>query len=391
MPDMIHLPTPQAAKHQAAGAGKPGASAPADPGQAQAFASVLRDKCAPADAQGGPQPAAEDTDTAAATAAETDTRATAAGAEPAPPVTDPAAMLAALLAAAPRPQAALRVTATATGTGTTAGSTSSLAGADTASGAATGGAGADARAWLAQFAGADARPAGAGREAAAGVTAPAPGSAAAAREPLDPKAGATAKTDFSELLGQARAESSSMTNPQNAATDLSASTLAMLQPVRELAEAQRAAPPRPATLIESPVGSPLFANEAAQRVTWLAKNGIEHAEIRVTPPDMGPIQVSIDMQQNEASITFFVTQTDTRVALEDSLHQLEEMLAESGIALSQASVGQQDAGQAFGGQSSGGGQRGTFRPGTGGDGGPDLAGVEVRRPMQARGLVDTFA
>jgi flagellar hook-length control protein FliK len=141
------------------------------------------------------------------------------------------------------------------------------------------------------------------------------------------------------------------------------------------------------------VGSPLFANEAAQRVTWLARNGIEHAEIRVTPPDMGPIQVSIDMHDNEATINFVVTQTDTRVALEDSLHQLEEMLAESGIALSQASVGQQDAGQSFaGGQSAGTGGHAGARPGRPGGGDADLAaGAEIRRPPQMRGLVDTFA
>jgi flagellar hook-length control protein FliK len=392
MPDMIHLPPPQqAGKHLAAGKGK-SAAAPADEaGGGQPFANVLRGKCnaGPKPANGESDPQAKDQDGSAASAAgATDTEAQAAAAATAEtPVaaaasvpTDPAAMLAAaLLAAAPRPQRA-----TAAGT----------AGTDTAvtSDAAGPKAGGDARAWLSQFTGEGKRP-GAGKDAAAGVTAPAGGDAAGVTDKPAPKADAAARTDFSELLGQARTESSSMNSTQTSSTDLAASTLAMLAPAREALEAQRTATPRTATQIESPVGSPLFANEAAQRVTWLARNSIEHAEIRVTPPDMGPIQVTIDMHDNEATINFVVTQTDTRVALEDSLHQLEEMLAESGIALSQASVGQQDAGQSSaGGQSAG--TNGPAGPRTGRQGGGDVdlsAGAEIRRPMQMRGLVDTFA
>jgi len=104
-----------------------------------------------------------------------------------------------------------------------------------------------------------------------------------------------------------------------------------------------------------------------------------------------PIQVSIDMHHNEASISFVVTQTDTRVAVEDSLHKLEAMLADSGIALSQASVGQRDAGQASGGGDSGTGAR----RGAGGAGGEDPglppAAIAARSGMAVRGLVDTFA
>ena len=167
----------------------------------------------------------------------------------------------------------------------------------------------------------------------------------------------------------------------------------MLMPSQNASPAQPNTSLRPTSLIEAPVGTPLFADEAAQRVTWMAKNGIEHAEIRVTPPDMGPIQVSIDMHHNEATINFVVTQTDTRVALEDSLHRLEEMLADSGISLAQANVGQQDAGQSQqgNGRSASGGNPGANSRGMGASGPAVLSVAASRGGSAMRGLVDTFA
>jgi flagellar hook-length control protein FliK len=131
--------------------------------------------------------------------------------------------------------------------------------------------------------------------------------------------------------------------------------------------------------------------EPAQQVTWLVKNGLSEAEIRVKPADMGPISVRIEMNQNEATLSFAVTQPETRAAVQDSLHRLTEMLAESGISLGEANVG----GENFTQQPRDGGNAGrsrvTFAPGRG-----ETSLVEasaVRRPTSAgaRGLVDTFA
>jgi len=149
--------------------------------------------------------------------------------------------------------------------------------------------------------------------------------------------------------------------------------------------------PAPLPPIEAPVGSPRFVDETAQQVTWLVKNGLSEAEIRVKPADMGPISVRIEMNQNEATLSFAVTQAETRGAVQDSLHRLTEMLAESGISLGEANVG----GENFNQQPRDGGNSGrnrvTFAPGRG-----DTSLVEagaVRRTVSAgtRGLVDTFA
>jgi flagellar hook-length control protein FliK len=222
------------------------------------------------------------------------------------------------------------------------------------------------------------------------------GAAGAAGAKDDTRA-SSADSTFDTLIGRLRQDAAdAKLNGQNN-PDSSTSTLAMLMPANQITQAQQAAAvQRPSTLIEAPVGSPLFAEEAAQRVTWLAKSGVEHAEIRVTPPDMGPIQVSIDMKHNEAAINFTVTQTDTRVAVEDSLHRLEAMLADSGISLSQANVNQRDAGQGSSSSFSGGRSGGNSGRGKGtSDDAAGLDGIDAtsagRPATGVRGLVDTFA
>lgn len=160
-------------------------------------------------------------------------------------------------------------------------------------------------------------------------------------------------------------------------------------PVDSAASRQSAASALPP--IEAPVGSPRFVNETAQQVTWLVKNGLSEAEIRVRPADMGPISVRIEMNQNEATISFAVTQPETRAAVQDSLHRLTEMLADSGISLGEASVG----GQNFTRQSPDGGTAGrsrvTFAPGRGDEGVAPMQAGGRMIPERTRGLVDTFA
>ena len=158
------------------------------------------------------------------------------------------------------------------------------------------------------------------------------------------------------------------------------------------AEASRNAAPTPHTLsVDARVGTPRFIDETAQQVTWLAKNGIEHAEIRVKPAELGPISVRIEMQNNEAIISFAVTQPETRVAVEDALHRLQEMLAESGISMGETSVGGHDN---FGQQPSDGREpargRNLFAVPADLRGGP-LETIGMRAHSAARGLVDTFA
>lgn len=162
---------------------------------------------------------------------------------------------------------------------------------------------------------------------------------------------------------------------------------AAMQAAAPTEAARNSAATSPRLSIDAPVGSPGFTDETAQQVTWLAKNGIEHAEIRVKPAEMGPISVRIEMHGNEALISFAVTQPDTRVAVEDAMHRLEEMLAESGIALGQANVGGQDGSARAFDDTPSRRSRVTF----GASAAAAVPATGMRSAAARRGMVDTFA
>ena len=59
---------------------------------------------------------------------------------------------------------------------------------------------------------------------------------------------------------------------------------------------------------------------------------------RVTPPELGPVEVRIDLSNGEASFAIVATQPATRDALEQALPLLRDLLAAQGLTLGQASV-----------------------------------------------------
>lgn len=161
-------------------------------------------------------------------------------------------------------------------------------------------------------------------------------------------------------------------------------------PVDQSAARAPAVPQHVAT-VDAPVGSQRFTDQAAQQVTWMARNGITEAEIRVKPAELGPITVHIEMNQGEAVINFAVTQPETRAAVQDSLHRLQEMLAESGISLGEANVGDQGQARQFGDGAPGGGSRSRVTFAAGGSDAIGALSAPARAAPSARSLVDTFA
>ena len=113
------------------------------------------------------------------------------------------------------------------------------------------------------------------------------------------------------------------------------------------------------------------------------------AEIILTPPQLGRIEVSINMNGDQASANFVAVNPIARDALQDALPRLRELLAQSGIELAQADVrsGQSDngaQGQANGRATAGGGS------GSGAD--IDLPNTPRANWLQSgRGVIDTFA
>ena len=148
----------------------------------------------------------------------------------------------------------------------------------------------------------------------------------------------------------------------------------------------------PSIDITDRMDSPGFAPSLASQVSLLARDGIERAEIRLNPVEMGPVAVQIQIDGNQARVEFTAEQAPTRQALESSLPQLAAALREAGLTLSGGGVFQQ------GGRS--GGESGTRQGADGGRGsrsaGSQDAGTPTLGPLSgsrrtAPGGIDLYA
>lgn len=100
------------------------------------------------------------------------------------------------------------------------------------------------------------------------------------------------------------------------------------------------------THVGTPVGSAGFNEDFGQRVVLLAGQRVQSAEIALTPSDLGPISVSMEVRGQEASLLFGAAQSTTRAAIEDALPRLREMFQAQGLHLVDAHVGAQVGHQA---------------------------------------------
>lgn len=92
------------------------------------------------------------------------------------------------------------------------------------------------------------------------------------------------------------------------------------------------------------VGDPRWAPALGERLVWMVEGEVKQAELRLNPPDLGPLEVRIAMVDDEARITFTAAHPNVREALEAALPRLREMLGTNGVNLVQVDVSGQGAG-----------------------------------------------
>jgi flagellar hook-length control protein FliK len=103
------------------------------------------------------------------------------------------------------------------------------------------------------------------------------------------------------------------------------------------ASASRAA--EQAVRIEAPVGSRQWDGEFANRLAWMVGKQEQRADLVLTPPQLGRIEVSLSVNGEQATAIFTSASATVRDAIENALPRLREVLLESGITLGQAQVG----------------------------------------------------
>lgn len=116
------------------------------------------------------------------------------------------------------------------------------------------------------------------------------------------------------------------------------------------------APAQAPVAVPVPVQHEGWSDALASRVAWQVGQNIQHAEIHLNPPNLGPLDVKISLQHDQASVQFSTHHALVRDALHDAIPRLREMLSQQGLNLADANVSQQSPNQ-------GGQQQSQHQPG----------------------------
>ncbi|MBK1674866.1 hypothetical protein CKO35_16550 [Ectothiorhodospira shaposhnikovii] len=180
---------------------------------------------------------------------------------------------------------------------------------------------------------------------------------------------ASGRTDVSQVL---TAVSSEM-----APSSLAQSTSQTTTPLRALD-------------LDVPVHRPNWGQAVGSRVLWMVNQNVQGAELRLTPPQMGPVEVRIAMEGDRANIQFLAHHAQTREALDAAIPRLREMFADSGVHLGDVDV----SGREAGGQGDPAQGQATANPDQDGDGtdsGNIVAGRLATDGSDGAGLLDAYA
>lgn len=94
-----------------------------------------------------------------------------------------------------------------------------------------------------------------------------------------------------------------------------------------------------AITVRAPIHAEGWGGQFADKVVWIARSDIQSAQINISPPQLGPIQITVNLSGDQASIAFASPHAEVRQAIESALPQLKEMLSSTGINLGDANVG----------------------------------------------------
>ena len=93
-----------------------------------------------------------------------------------------------------------------------------------------------------------------------------------------------------------------------------------------------------APVLSQPLGTQEWQQSLSQHITLFTKQGQQTAELRLHPEDLGQVQITLKLDDNQAQLQMVSAHSHVRAALEAALPVLRTSLAESGIQLAQSSV-----------------------------------------------------
>jgi flagellar hook-length control protein FliK len=107
------------------------------------------------------------------------------------------------------------------------------------------------------------------------------------------------------------------------------------------------------------VGAKGWDVAVADRVVWMVQGEQQLAKLTLNPPNLGPLEVRVSVQHDQASVSFVAQHAAVREALEAALPRLRELFDQQSLQLVRADVSDADTYRGRGSEDdgAGGGQR----------------------------------
>lgn len=224
-----------------------------------------------------------------------------------------------------------------------------------------------------------------GRGAAAGARKDAASLPAAAPDAAE-AAGSEAAATFAERLAAARQGDPAGASERVAELMSQPGLRAVAAPPAEAAAVHEAGGKH----LAPSVGTAAWGQALGEKLVWMASGSQQTASLTLNPPNLGPLQIVVNVSNDQATANFFAAQPEVRQALESAFPRLREMMSEAGIQLGQATVSAETP-QQQSHPSDSQGRHTAAGFARAGDDAVDLAAGLAAPVRGGRGLVDTFA
>jgi len=146
----------------------------------------------------------------------------------------------------------------------------------------------------------------------------------------------------------------------------------------------------PTTSVQTPLGQANWDQAVGERIQWMVGQKMQGAQVKLNPANLGPMEVRIQVQNDQASVQFTAHHAVVREALEAALPRLRDMFESSGVELVDVDV----SGHSFAEQKAAG-EEGDQNVWGGGAGDADIAPEMVLESevasLEHAGRLDLFA
>ncbi len=93
-----------------------------------------------------------------------------------------------------------------------------------------------------------------------------------------------------------------------------------------------------------PLDSGNWGSSLGDRIFWMIGQNLQQAKLKINPPNLGPLEIRVSVQNEQASVSFNAQHAAVKDAIEVAIPRLREMFGENSLQLVNVDVSHRDTG-----------------------------------------------